>query len=83
MYLYSRARSQAFNLRSILSGWSKTGLRPFNPERVLRDIQKPPTGDVQLQTSGTLLAVANDLPDTPVSPRKLALLRSEVERDAY
>ena len=82
-YLYSRARSQAFTSRNILSGWSKTGLRPFNPERVLRDIQKPPAEDVQLPISGTLLAVANDLPDTPVSPRRLALLRSEVEKDAH
>lgn len=80
-YLYSRARDQAFNYRNILSGWSKTGLRPFNPERFLRDIQKPLAEDVP--TSDTLLAVANDLPDTPVSPRKLALLRSEVEMDAH
>jgi hypothetical protein len=39
--LYNRARSKALNSRNIISGWSKTGLRPFNPERVLKDIQKP------------------------------------------
>jgi hypothetical protein len=39
--LYDRARSKALNSRNIISGWSKTGLRPFNPERVLKDIQKP------------------------------------------
>jgi hypothetical protein len=39
--LYDRARRKAINSRNILSGWSKTGLRPFNPERVLKDIQKP------------------------------------------
>ncbi|OCK74173.1 DDE-domain-containing protein [Lepidopterella palustris CBS 459.81] len=39
--LYSRAREQAFTSRSIKSGWSKTGLYPFSPHRVLKDIQKP------------------------------------------
>ncbi|KAH6661860.1 hypothetical protein B0J14DRAFT_611551 [Halenospora varia] len=38
--LYDRAR-KALNSRNIISGWSKTGLPPFNPERVLKDIQKP------------------------------------------
>ena len=79
-YLYSRARCQAFNTRNILSGWSKTGLRPFNPGGLLRDIQKRPAEAEQLQTSDTLQNIANDIPDTPVSPRKLALLRSEVEQ---
>lgn len=39
--LYDRARRKAINSRNIISGWSKTGLRPFNPERVLKEIQKP------------------------------------------
>jgi hypothetical protein len=30
--LYSRARDVAFTPRNIKSGWSKTGLYPFNPE---------------------------------------------------
>jgi hypothetical protein len=40
-FLYSRARSIAFTPRNITSGWSKTGLYPFDPDRVLKDIQKP------------------------------------------
>ena len=40
--LYDRARRKPMNSRNILSGWSKTGLRPLNPERVLKEIQKPP-----------------------------------------
>ena len=39
--LYDRARNKALTSRNIISGWSKTGLRPFNPEKVLKDIQKP------------------------------------------
>jgi hypothetical protein len=41
--LYDRARQKAMTSRNIISGWSKTGLRPFNPERVLKEIQKPET----------------------------------------
>ena len=40
-YLYSPARARAFTKKNILSGWSKSGLFPFNPERVLKDIPRP------------------------------------------
>ncbi|KAJ9494811.1 hypothetical protein H2202_009712 [Exophiala xenobiotica] len=40
--LYSWAREAAFTYRNIKSGWCKTGLYPFNPIMVLRDIHKPP-----------------------------------------
>jgi hypothetical protein len=39
--LYDRARCKAFSSRNIISAWSKSGLRPFNPERVLKGIPKP------------------------------------------
>lgn len=42
--LYSPAREAAFTKRNILAGWSKGGLFPFNPQRVLRDIDKPYAG---------------------------------------
>ncbi|KAF2192218.1 hypothetical protein K469DRAFT_554487, partial [Zopfia rhizophila CBS 207.26] len=38
--LYSRAREQALTSRNIKSSWSKTGLYPFSPHRVFKDIQK-------------------------------------------
>ncbi|KAF2180438.1 DDE-domain-containing protein, partial [Zopfia rhizophila CBS 207.26] len=38
--LYSRAREQALTSRNIKSGWSKTGLYPLSPHKVLKDIQK-------------------------------------------
>ena len=28
--------------KNILAGWAKCGLEPFNPDRVLKDIPKPP-----------------------------------------
>ena len=39
--LYSRARNVAFTQRNIRSAWSKAGLFPFHPERVLGGIAKP------------------------------------------
>jgi hypothetical protein len=41
-YLYSPARDRALTKRNIRARWAATGLFPFNPERVLRDIPKPP-----------------------------------------
>jgi hypothetical protein len=41
-YLYSPARAKAFTKRNILRAWRGSGLFPFNPERVLADIPKPP-----------------------------------------
>jgi hypothetical protein len=35
--LYDRARTKAFTSRNVLSSWSKTGLRPLNLDKVLRD----------------------------------------------
>jgi hypothetical protein len=39
--LYSPVRELSFTRRNILIGWSKSGLFPFDPQRVLRDIEKP------------------------------------------
>ena len=39
--LYDRARRGAMKSRNIISGWPKTGLRLFNQNRVLKEIQKP------------------------------------------
>jgi hypothetical protein len=36
-YLYDRARKEAFTPRNIRSAWSKSGLFPFDPSRVLRE----------------------------------------------
>ena len=39
-FLYSQAWCATFTSRNIKSGWAKAGLYPFNPDRVLQDIQK-------------------------------------------
>ena len=38
--LYSPAREAAFTKRNMLASWSKGGLFPYNPQRVLRDLEK-------------------------------------------
>lgn len=38
--LYDCAQRKALNSQNIIFGWSKTRLRLFNPDSVLRDIQK-------------------------------------------
>ncbi|KAJ5748900.1 uncharacterized protein N7511_010596 [Penicillium nucicola] len=40
--LMLRARNSAGTPRNINAGWSKTGLFPWNPNRVLKDIKPPP-----------------------------------------
>lgn len=39
--LYSRARQAAFTARNIRASWSKAGLYPFNPARVLQSMKRP------------------------------------------
>jgi hypothetical protein len=41
-FFYSLARDKALTPRNIKVGWIKAGLFPFNPDRIFRDIQKPP-----------------------------------------
>ncbi|KAF2186614.1 hypothetical protein K469DRAFT_726131 [Zopfia rhizophila CBS 207.26] len=40
--LFSSARKRAFTLKNIKAGFAASGLFPFNPDRVLRDMPKPP-----------------------------------------
>jgi hypothetical protein len=81
--LYDRARRKAMNSRNIISGWSKTGLRPFSPDRVLKEIQKP-----QMVRYCSLLTVdgkndnvfppVHDL-EIPKTSKSLASLRKSIE----
>jgi hypothetical protein len=43
--MYSKARDKAFHCRNIKAAWAKAGLYPWNPDRVLRTIPKPPAQD--------------------------------------
>lgn len=44
--LYRQARDVAMTVRNIRSGWSKAGLFPFNPSRVLGEMSAPLEGPV-------------------------------------
>jgi hypothetical protein len=64
-----------------VSGWSKTGLRPFNPERVLKDIQKP-------DVNGDVIAPEIEKPcdflqpqlETPTTAESMLSLRKRIKR---
>jgi hypothetical protein len=79
--LYDRARRKALNSRNIISGWSKSGLRPFNPDRVLKEIQKPEEVKVVKSTDDATLYHLETLetPETPKTFENLASLRKNVE----
>jgi hypothetical protein len=65
--LYSHARNKAFTQRNIRSGFSSCGLFPFNPDRVLRSMPKPPS-ELTLTDTNEAEVVSNPQ-DTPQSPR--------------
>jgi hypothetical protein len=77
-FLYSQARCAAFTPRNIKSAWAKAGLYPWNPDRVLRDIQKPPLQDLQRKYS-TDTALEDKPLQTPVTAEGLTLLRKIIE----
>ena len=78
--LYDRARRKAMTSWNIISRWSKMGLRPFNPERVLKDIQKP---DMAKHCSPLIVDGDKDsFPlalETPKTSESLASLRRDIE----
>jgi hypothetical protein len=70
-YLYSPARDRALTQRNIRAGWSATGLFPFNPERVLKDVPEPQAKVINQRAkapSTSLLDEALHTPITPVTP---------------
>ena len=79
--LYDQARSKAFTRRNILSGWSKTGLYPFNPDKVLQTIQKP---EQQVAPITLPIESERDLPQavqlvTPTTSDSLMSLRKKID----
>ena len=90
--LYSPARERAFTSKNIKAGFAAYGLVPFNPDRVFRDMPKPPAAltvpkadlakvehysqDEVLQTPTT--------PSTPMSAEALISLQNMIiKRDAH
>ena len=82
--LYSPARNKALTPRNIKAGWIKGGLFPFNPERVLRDIQKPTKLTVPKAEEVKVGSCPQDeVLQTPVTAEALTSLHSLIEQDAY
>jgi hypothetical protein len=77
--LYDRARTVAFTPRNIKSGWSKTGLFPFNPDKVLNDIPKPQVEEIIQQTANMPMDSPSDVLHTPVTWESLTRLRTKIE----
>jgi hypothetical protein len=83
--MYSLAREKVFTARNIRSGWSRTGLFPFNPSKVLKVI---PKADPQLTNQGSnevelepyLHDEVPQTPATPVTAESLASLLNMMKR---
>jgi hypothetical protein len=83
--LYSPAREKALTPRNIKAGWIKAGLYPFNPDRVLRDIQKP-LAELTVPKADEMKAGScpqGEVLQTPVTAEALTSLRSLIEQDAH
>jgi DDE superfamily endonuclease len=78
--LYDQARRAALTPSNIKSAWAKVGLYPFDPDRVLRDIQKPP--NPVSQSSQTVDMARYDEPlRTPLTSEQFASLRKTIEQN--
>lgn len=84
-YLYSPARDQALTSRNIRAGWMKAGLFPFNPDRVLRGIQKPLAELTVAKADDPRIwsLSQDDILQTPVTTEALTLFRNQLEQDAH
>jgi hypothetical protein len=79
--LYDRARTKAFTARNVLSGWSKSGLRPLNPDKVLKDIPKPdqPAAPVTLDAEAEPDNITQlEQLETPTTSEGLLALRKKI-----
>ncbi|KAJ5904761.1 uncharacterized protein N7473_001677 [Penicillium subrubescens] len=79
-YLYDRARKEALTPRNIRSAWSKSGLFPFDPSRVLREFEATQP-EKQIVVPVDPATVSSNLCCTPNTSDYFALLRREVEQD--
>ena len=87
-YLYDPARKKAITSLNIMAGFRGSGLFPFDPDRVLADVPKPPakltlskSNEVGLDTQDK----AMQLPSTPVTPvtaKDLTSLQNLIEQNA-
>ena len=78
--LYDRARRKALSARNILSGWSNAGLRPLNPDRVLKDIQRTEVhaDPMTIETERRNDVLQPQL-ETPTTSESLMSLRRQID----
>jgi hypothetical protein len=75
--------------RNIRSGWAATGLYPFNPDIVLRDIPKPQAEIVVPRTATTITNTQDAPPQTlvtpvtPVTAEALTSLHDMIKQDTH
>jgi hypothetical protein len=88
--LYKPAREKALTRRNIMAGWAATGLYPFNPERVLRDLSRlaidvtiPRTHEVTVSCSQDEMPQTPVTPVTPVTAEALTSLHNMIKQDAH
>jgi hypothetical protein len=89
-YLYSPARDRALTKRNVRAGWAATGLFPFNPERVLRDIPKPPVKLTIPRVDGVTETYPREealhtpvTPVTPITAEALTSLHELIKQGSY
>jgi hypothetical protein len=80
--LYSRARNLAFTSQNIKSGWSQARLYPFDPDRVLSEIQKPQAETIVPQTTNMTanLVSHNNMLRTPVTYESLTHIQTMIKQ---
>jgi len=87
--LFSPARKRAFTPKNIKAGFAASGLFPFNPDRVLRDMPKPPTDLTILKADKIKIGsypqdVVLQTPVTPVSAEAFMSLQNLIiKQDAH
>ena len=84
MSLYSCAQEQAITSQNVKSGWSKTSVYLFSPDRVLRDIQKPSAEVHVLKDDKVNIesCLQVEMLQTSVAAETLTLLCSLIKQDA-
>jgi hypothetical protein len=82
--LYSRARDKALTSRNIRSGWSRAGLFPLNPDKVLHHIPQPPNEQDHLQVHiQPPLTSPVELLITPVTSDGVASLCKRIKQEIH
>ena len=81
--LYSRARDAAFMPRNIRAGFAKTGLVPFNPDTVLRHVERPQSEGTRLKVQVQPCPQSPVKLTTPVTSEGLTTLCTKIERESH